>query len=408
MSFRLAYIVSHPIQYQAPLLRHLSRAGGIDLQVFFLSDFSLRRHYERPFNQTFKWDVSLIDGYKSEILPRPFVAASATPRPWWPVGGLRHRLREGRFDAVWVHGWGHLGLNQAVNDAAALGIPVLLRGESAPEASSGLRIRKRLRKTVFLQWLFRRVAGFLCIGSRNYDFYRQWGVSEDRLFAVPYAVDNDFFQAGAADARPRREKLRNALSLEPGRPIILFAGKFIHTKGPDELLKAFTRIQSQAHGSCRPYLLCVGDGPLRKRMEEQAAPMGEAVRFLGFRNQTELPALYDLCDVVVVPSRFEPWGLVVNEVMNAARPIIASDRVGAAPDLVVNGGNGFVYQSGDVATLAGRLQQILLSPALRVAMGEQSLRRINNWDFAADHRGLLHALSSACRKHTTAEGEIAG
>ena len=64
------------------------------------------------------------------------------------------------------------------------------------------------------------------------------------------------------------------------------------------------------------------------------------VRFLGFRNQSEMPAFYDLCDLFVLPSHFEPWGLVINEAMNAGKPVIVSDCVGAAPDLVQTGRNG--------------------------------------------------------------------
>ena len=122
------------------------------------------------------------------------------------------------------------------------------------------------------------------------------------------------------------------------------------------------------------------------------------MRFLGFRNQSELPALYDLCDLFVLPSRFEPWGLVVNEVMNASRPVLVSDHVGAAPDLVTDGENGFVYPSGDVAALTSRLSQVLKSPALRARMGERSLKRISAWDFTAGRAGLLEALAKVCRK----------
>ena len=121
---------------------------------------------------------------------------------------------------------------------------------------------------------------------------------------------------------------------------------------------------------------------------------------MGFRNQSELPALYDLCDVFALPSRFEPWGLVVNEAMNAGRPVIVSDRVGAAADLVEDGVNGFVYPSGDLGALASRLYEIFESPALRARMGERCLERITSWDFEADRRGLVEALSAVCRKQS--------
>src|SRR5688572_13163487 len=143
--FRLSYIVTHPIQYQAPLLRRLAQSNEIDLEVFFLSDFSLHAHYEQAFNQTFKWDVGLTDGYAWEVLPRLFLGASRPLRPLWPVGALRQRLRKGRFDAVWVHGWGHVALCQAVREASALGLPVLLRGETLPNNQQDQTLRQRFR-----------------------------------------------------------------------------------------------------------------------------------------------------------------------------------------------------------------------------------------------------------------------
>jgi glycosyltransferase involved in cell wall biosynthesis len=395
--YRLAYIVTHPIQYQAPLLRYLAQSNEIDLEVFFLSDFSLHAHYEQAFNHTFKWDVALTEGYSWEVLPRLFLGASRPLRPWLPAGSLRQRLREGRFDAVWVHGWGHVALCQAVREAAALGLPVLLRGESLPNAQQPRALRQKFGDA-FRRRLFERVAGFLCIGAHNRDFYTQFGIEEDRLFSMPYAVDNAFFQSLCAEARPQRESLRKSLGLLRGRPVILFSAKFTTVKAPEELLSAFARVYNVFAADSAPYLLFVGDGPLRDTLEERARTLGDAVRFLGFRNQSELPALYDLCDVFALPSRFEPWGLVVNEAMNAGRPVIVSDRVGAAPDLVEDGVNGFIYPSGDVDALASLLRQVLESPALRARMGERSLERITSWDFEADRRGLVEALSTVCQK----------
>jgi glycosyltransferase involved in cell wall biosynthesis len=390
-SFRVAYVVTHPIQYQAPLLRALANCGAIDLEVFFLSDFSLRAHYEQAFQRTFKWDTDLTEGYRWQVLPRRCIGASTTLERWLPLAGLRKRLRAGQFDALWVHGWAHIGLCQAIEAACANRIPILFRGESTPHGDSNLR--SRARGWFYQNWLLPRIDACLYIGARNREFYRQQGVEADRLFAMPYAVDNDFFQRACAEAEPRREALRGKLGLTPGRPIVLFAGKLIAVKAPDELLAAFTSIAKRFANDSAPYLLFAGDGPLRPSLEAAAQSLGDAVRFLGFRNQTELPALYDLCDVLVLPSRFEPWGLVVNEAMNAARPIVVSDHVGAGVDLVENGVNGYLYPSGDAESLAAAMTRILESAELRERMSRASLKRISPWNFTADRAGLLAALN---------------
>jgi glycosyltransferase involved in cell wall biosynthesis len=406
MSFRVAYVVSHPIQYQAPLLRYLTRAG-IDLRVFFLSDFSLHEHYERPFNRSFKWDIALTEGYASETLHRPFCAASRPPSRLWPVNHPAQTLRAGRFDALWLHGWGYLANCQMVHSAAAIGLPVLLRGESLPNRGPNTGVRERMRRSFYSRWLFNRSSAFLYVGSRNYEFYRSYGVARHRLFRMPYTVDNSFFQIRCSEAQQHRDAFRRSLGLSPGRPVVLFTGKLIPRKAPDALLAAFKLACARLSGQAVPYLLYAGDGPSRRALEHAARPLGDAVRFIGFRNQTELPALYDLCDVFVLPSTFEPWGLALNEAMNAGRAVLVSDSVGAAADLVADGDNGFVFRSGDIEAFVGRLLQLLQSPRLRARMGERSLERIQSWNFAADYDGLLEALTAVCHNRGLRTGGVA-
>ena len=216
---------------------------------------------------------------------------------------------------------------------------------------------------------------------------------------MPYAVDNSRFQSLCGEAALRRETFRHELGLEPGRPVILFAAKFIPVKAPGDLLAAYQRAWVQAtnaDGGKKPYLLFVGDGPLRGDLKSRAGTLkGTDVRFLGFRNQSEMPAFYDLCDVLVLPSHFEPWGLVINEVMNAGKPVIVSDCVGAAPDMVQPGVNGWIFEHGNVAALADCLSQASTGADLP-SMGKRSLEIINRWDYHADLIGLRAALTAVC------------
>jgi glycosyltransferase involved in cell wall biosynthesis len=400
---RIAYIVTHPIQYQAPLLRLLNKTGQINLHVFFLSDYSLHAHREQAFSRIVHWDVPLTDGYSWELLPRLGIGASRQLRPRWPVSGLAKQLKSGRFDAVWVHGWGHIGLRQAIRAAHSLKLPVLLRGESIPDRVDAPRTLKSKLRERFVRGLLRRVAACLCIGSLNQQFYRAFGFPEDRLFSVPYAVDNEWFQSRCAKAAPHREELRRALQLETGRPIVLFAAKFIPVKAPDLLLAAFQKLINE-NSITRPYLLFVGDGPMRPVLERRAAATSENVRFLGFKNQTELPALYDLCDVFVLPSRFEPWGLAVNEVMNACKPVIISDRVGAGSDLVKDQENGWVFEANNIVSLTEVLKRACsASPEQRAAMGKRSREIIGSWGFDQDMSGVLAAIDCVTKRPESPE-----
>lgn len=388
---RLAYLVTHPIQYQAPLLRLLARQPGLDLTVFFCSDFTAKKFLEPTLGRMIEWDIPLLEGYRYELLP----ALGGRDRVSFlrPFNyGLEKRLREGGFQVLWIHGYNRWFHWLALWAAHRRGLKVLLRDE-ATLISAPRGLVKRLLKRWFFAGLKRLVDGFLAIGRLNREYYRHYGVPDERIFAVPYAVDNDFFRAGAERAAAGREQLRRELGLSPDRPVILFVSKLEPRKRPADLLAAYIKLTESGAVSGPPYLLFVGDGGQRGTLEELVNEKQLAgVRFLGFKNQTELPAYYDLCDVFVLPSVQEPWGLVVNEVMNAGRAVIVSDQVGCGPDLVRNGENGFIFRAGDVAGLAEALTRVLENRETCRLLGQQSLKIIAAWGLEEDILGLKKAL----------------
>jgi glycosyltransferase involved in cell wall biosynthesis len=171
-----------------------------------------------------------------------------------------------------------------------------------------------------------------------------------------------------------------------------------HKRAAD-LLEAYVQLSPDGGSATPAYLIFAGDGDQRAALEARARSLKlDSVRFLGFRNQSELPALYDLCDVFVLPSEREPWGLVVNEAMNAGKPVIVSDRVGASADLVDDGVNGFIFPARDTAALAACLRRTIASPEHRAAMGRRALEKIQHCDFRADQTGLLAALDAVASK----------
>jgi glycosyltransferase involved in cell wall biosynthesis len=389
---RLAYFVSHPIQYQAPLLRRIAEEPDIDLTVFFSSDISVRGYHDQGFGVRVQWDVPLLDGYRYEFLPRLRDSdhfGFATPLNY----GIFRRLRRGRFDAAWVFGYSRLACLQAIFAARLLGIPVILRAES------NLHDRPRTRTKLAAKKIFSKVLGpaiscVLPIGKANESYWKHYLGDQFPMFPMPYAVDNDFFRRGAVEAHRRRQEFRRELGLEPGRPVILYASKLQNRKRCIDLLEAYIR-QAPASGvDPSAYLLIVGDGEERSSLENRVRVSGlSSIRFLGFRNQTELPRFYDLCDLFVLPSIHETWGLIVNEVMNAGRAIIVTDHVGCGSDLVHDGVNGFVYPAFDVDALSVCLRRLIEDPALCTRMGENSLRIIERYSFEEDVAGLRGALA---------------
>ncbi len=394
---RLGYLVSHPIQYQAPLLRRIAHEPDIDLTVLFGSDFSARGYKDRGFGVEVTWDIPLLEGYRSRVLPAlrdNGTVSATTPLSRGILRALRDSSGRPAFDALWVHGYASVNALQGIVAANSLGIPVLLRAEGW----SGDRPRsvaKSAAKRAFFRVLRPMITATLPIGSRNAAYWRESLGEAVRQFPVPYTVDNAFFARQAASASTQVAELRSALRLGDGRPVLLFASKLQTRKHADHLLNA-TRLLLERHG-IQPYVLIVGDGEERDNLQILAedSQIAPHVRFLGFRNQSELPALLALADVFVLPSRHEPWGLIVNEAMAAGCAVVVSSDVGAAPDLVTDGYNGFVYPVGDIDALAASLANVLRTPETAKRMGQASSDRIASWDFEADVAGLRQALSFA-------------
>lgn len=390
--YRLAILASHVIQYQGPLFKAFSSHPDLEIQVFFCSDWGANSYRDPGFGRDVKWDMDLLQGYEFEFLPN--VSPCANLSSFWSTINpqIVSRLRKAQYDALLVHGWARCTNWIAFAAALLLGIPVILRGET--NLLNPKPLWKRILKRAVLVPLFKRVRGFLAIGSDNASFYRSFGVSEQRIFLAPYAVNNDFFTASADKLQSTRKGSGKHPEIQSDLPIILFCGKLSDVKRPLDLLNAFEQLQSQAS------LVFVGDGPLKRTIQEHVERRKVSnVHFAGFINQSELPKFYAMADIFVLPSEEEPWGLVVNEAMCYSLPLIITDRVGAGADLVRNGENGFIYPCGDVQQLANLLSTLIHDSVKRKQMGENSRALIEHWGYAEDTEALIKCLATFVPKN---------
>jgi glycosyltransferase involved in cell wall biosynthesis len=389
---RLAHLLSHPIQYKSPLLRRIAQEPDIHLTVLYRSDFSVASYLDPGFGVHLRFDVDLLGGFEHRFLPalgRKDKVSFVRPFNY----GLRHQLRCGNFDAIWVHGYGTPYNLYALGTAKTLGLRVLLSDEAHARSRARGSLDEVKARAVFA-YLRRCVDGFLAIGSANKDYYLHRGMRPDRIFPVPYAVDNVWFAPRDPATRAQaKSELLSTLGIGGPRNVVLFASKLTRRKRAADLVEAFSRLDL-ASIRPRPLLVVVGDGKERQALEARVAGSGQQddVRFLGFRNQSELPALYHAADLFVLPSDSEPWGLVVNEAMIAGCAVIASEEVGAAADLIKDGVNGYVFPAGDITALAGKLAAALSDPQWVAAASAASRSIASTWDFEADVAGLRQAL----------------
>lgn len=391
---KLAWFVSHPIQYQVPLFAAIEKSD-VDLTVFYYSRFGVEPSFDIQFGKTVKWDIPLLSGYRHVFLRN---AALREGFHFWGFVNFSiwNELPSGRFDAVVLNGWSYASDWLAVVSSALRGIPVLLRSEMPLNQEMLKSPAKRILKKIVLgKILFPLISGFLYIGEENRKFYRYYGAPDRRLFFVPYAVDNERFMLAYKESRSRKHELMKTPGMRKEDIVILFVGKLISKKRPMDLLLAYERLT--AYGLRQnPALLFVGEGELRPSLEGFAREKNlKDVYFAGFKNQTEIPAFYAAADVFVLPSgEGETWGVVVNEAMCFGLPIVLSHRVGSAADLVRNGQNGYIFRMGDIGSLTESLLLLVSNPARRKQMGERSSEIVKEYSLLKDVEGLRTALRS--------------
>jgi glycosyltransferase involved in cell wall biosynthesis len=268
-------------------------------------------------------------------------------------------------------------------------IPVLVLGETTP--LSYAVSSKPLWRTRLLSWLLGHSQAILYIGTRNRDFFSKMGVNDDRLFSTPYSVDNVRFSSVTEPLMPQRSQLCAQFGLDTEMATFLFCGKLIPKKHPMELLEAYI----SAGLSDKAQLIFVGDGVLRSQLERRVQELGlKQVHFLGFLNQSQMPLAYVMGEVLcLISDPTETWGLVVNEAMACGRPVLVSDSIGCAADLV-DETNGWVVSANDCEALARAFKQAYDEYQIWGKKGEQSLRKISGHTYSAMADGVISALSS--------------
>ena len=219
-------------------------------------------------------------------------------------------------------------------------------------------------------------------GTPQRNYVVKLGLPPEAVFEKYNAVDNAFFERGAAEARAHPERFHDLPGLANLTPFFVASNRFISRKNLDRLLLAYGRYREQAAARGRPVwrLLMLGDGYLRGDLEALVAhEQIEGIEFCGFRQIDELPAYYGLAEAFVHPSLVDQWALAVNEAMAASLPVIVSTGAGCARDLVDEGRNGFRFDPHDVEALATLMTRIAAPETDRDVMGTHSREIVAGW-----------------------------
>jgi glycosyltransferase involved in cell wall biosynthesis len=381
---RLAIVSTHPIQYYSPIFQALTRSAKLQTRVFYTWSQTAAAGVPDPdFGRVISWDIPLLEGYEHEFVPN--IARHPGSNHFFGLHnpGLNDRIERWQAEAVLVFGWNsrsHLGALHYFKGR----IPVFFRGDSTLLTSTSTL--ETLARKVYLRWVYRQIDVAIAVGSNNRDYFRWSGVPEERVAFAPHAIDNARFADDDGRHQAKVTQWRQELGIGPSARVILFAGKLIARKNPRLLLEAFLASESPAH------LVFLGDGVFETELRRLAGARPR-IHFLPFQNQQAMPAVYRLADLFVLPSLVETWGLALNEAMACGKVVVASDRVGAARDLVSHGVNGWVFKSGSLAELAKVLHEASTCDAevLR-KMGEAARRESARWSIEEAAAGIERAV----------------
>jgi glycosyltransferase involved in cell wall biosynthesis len=386
---RVLVIASHPVQYSSPVFRLMAQHPRLDFHVAYCSLRGAEAGHDPEFGRSVKWDVPLLDGYSWTHVPNRGSGSESFFGLHNP--GLWSLIRKGRFDAVLCH-TGYLRASfWTAYFAAKLSYAAFLFGaDTITLTPLDGRSWKRPVKRLLWPFLFRLADQVVVPSSGTRDLMLSLGISSERLTLTPYVVDNNWWLAQSAAVN--REATRASWGATNSDAVILFCAKLQPWKRPHDLLQAF----SQATLS-NALLVFVGDGPLHPSLESEAVKLGIAnrVRFLGFMNQSQLPAIYTAADLMVLPSVYDAFGVVVNEAMLCGCPVIASNRVGATRDLVKEDETGYVYTCGDVGALAGLLKKALADRRKLCEMGHAARSRMETWSPRENVQATVIAIAAA-------------
>ena len=370
---RLAIITTHPIQYNAPLFALIAARKRLDIKVYYTWGPAVQnKKYDPGFGKNIQWDIPLLDGYDHEFVYN----RSTNPGSHHFYGidnpGLIKTIEAWGADVVLIYGWAFKSHLKALRYFHGR-LPVLFRGDSTLLNEKGGV--KKIARRIFLRWVYRHVDYALYAGTNNMAYFLQHGLKKTQLVKALHAVDNDRFAVQHCKYQAAALQWKRKLGISENELTVLFAGKLEPVKNPGfmiELGKQLNKLPVK--------IIMVGNGSMETQLKYDTENDTRFI-FIDFQNQQNMPVVYRMADVYLMPSKSETWGLGVNEAMACGRVILLSDKVGSAADLVTNGSNGMVFGLNDTDACIAFIKTLVNDRTLLQSMQLVSLKKIKDFTF---------------------------
>lgn len=381
----VGYISNGMTPYGVHFLRRVASELDIDLRCFYTHQYSMGT-----------WDLPSLPNLQVQHFGLGESAANANKpnhilAEWRKGGRIIEELKRSGAQGIVILGYNDLGRLRIIDWCYRHDVAVLLFGDSNYRCDrvSGWR---RLFKNIVIPCVLAKCSRILACGSLGAEYFTSYGVPRENIHYSPYEPDYSLIEQLPEAVM---DETATRFSIDRSRRHIIYSGRLAQVKRVDLLIRAFIQI-----APTRPDwdLLIVGNGSLRNELgllvPENLKSRVIWPGFLG--DQRYVTAFYKMSDVLVLPSEYEPWALVINEAAAAGLAIVASDVVGAAAELVIDGENGRIFPTGDLDALAAALRDVTTEGTTQ-RMRSASRAVLERWRTAADPVQGLHKALLASR-----------
>lgn len=393
--YKVAIIVSHPIQHFVFLYKGLAKRPELELKVFFASDIGVKPYFDKDMAVTIAWNIDLTGGYDHMFLPEADTISETgfksvnNPSIW-------AALNEFQPDLVQLHGYAQITMLRALLWCKLHRVRTLLWTDSSllfkrPPFKSAL-------KKLLLPFVVNRFDGILTTGNNNADYYRSYGVKTEKLFPCPFTVDEEALTLALTNKVSLRKSVRAQYHIADDVFVFLFVAKLVERKHPQDLLHAVSQLQQRLGESKKVLAFYAGDGALKDELIQIVESDKIPAIFAGFINVDILPNIYAMADVLVFPSSIEPYGLSAREAICLGLPLIVSDQIGcvgntdaARPQL-----NTIIYPAGDVGKLTDALEKVATDNVMYQRMSQSSLHVAYQMRLENSTSGFVKAVQVVC------------
>jgi glycosyltransferase involved in cell wall biosynthesis len=375
---RVAFVAPEPTPYRSPLLDRVAARPEVDLTVVYSAETVADRRWsvEPQHRALFLRGIRI--PFVRRLLHHDY---PVTP-------GIVRALRAVRPDVVVVTGWSTFASQAAIAWCRARRVPYVLlvsSHDAAPRAGW-----RRAVKGAIVPRIVRGAAGALVLGTLARDSLVARGARPESVRVFANTVDVDDWGRRAEGLASARGALRRGLGAGEDDVVVLSVARLAPEKGLDTLIRAVAEA-----GDPRLLLVVVGHGREREKLDRLACELGVRLHLAGDLPWERLPETYVAADVFALLSVREPWGVVVNEAAACGLPLVLSDQVGAAHDLLVDGENGTRVPPGDVEAAAAAIRALADDREIRVAQGARSRELMSEWGYEPSVESFVDAMRAA-------------